>query len=97
MLRDGAHRQMQLVMAIAAQGLENFARRALRMNADHGRGTVNVAQKQSQRGFEALLARSGIEVERLESEQAKVGPAGRKAHIGDLLEHGQERGCLLSR
>lgn len=78
--------KMQLIVAIAAQGMKDISGYALRMNADDGRRAVDVAQKQDHRGFRAWLARPGAVTAAFECQQAKAGTRGWELYVSNLAE-----------
>ncbi len=86
---DAGESEVELVVAIAAQGVEDVSGEALRVDADDGRSGLNVAEDESDGGLDVLLRRGvvGCGGERvvenaLEAENAEVGPARGKVGVG---------------
>ena len=52
---DAGEREVELVVAVAAQGVEDVAGEALRVDADDGRRGVDVAEDEGDGGLDALL------------------------------------------
>jgi hypothetical protein len=91
-------REVELVVAVAAQGVEDVSGEALRMDADDGRSGVNVSEDKRDGGLDALLRRgvvkggrprvSGIgdRQDAFEAEDAEVCPAGREVGFGHFAD-----------
>ncbi len=92
---DEAEREVELVVAVAAEGVEDVSGEALGVDADQRRGFgVEVAHGERDGVFDGAAVGVGVEVARLgeafEAEDAEVSPAGGEVGIGDLA-NGNER------
>ena len=92
---DEAEREVELVMAVAAEGVEDVSGEALGVDADQRRGFgVEVAHGERDGVFDLAAVGVGVEVARLgeafKAEDAEVSPAGGEVGIGDLA-NGNER------
>jgi hypothetical protein len=86
---DGGHGELELLAAVAAEGVEDVAGEALGVDTDDGGGGVDVAHDESYGGFDAdgrggdgVVAGEGIFDEALEAEDAELTPAGGEVGIG---------------
>jgi hypothetical protein len=71
-LGDGAHREIQLIAAVAAQRAEQFPGQALRMDAKKRRTVTEIAENQSQSRLNPLSAISEVPLEPESSKQAPL-------------------------
>jgi hypothetical protein len=90
--RDFLESKFELEPAVAAEGAEDVAGEALRVNADEGRGGVDIAKDEGNEAFDGGLGwrRVGVAggwrgVPAFESQDAEVRPAGGKIGLGDFL------------
>ena len=95
---DGGEGELELLAAVAAEGVEDVSGEALGVDADDGRvglavwaGGVEVAHDEGdcgfgagERGGEVGVAGGWIGDDALEAEDAEVSPAGGEVGVGDL-------------
>ena len=105
---DFFERELQLEAAVAAEGTEDVAGEALRVNADERRRGVDVTHDESNealnRGLRGGLRRGCIRTAglrcgepALKAEDAEVSPARREIGLGDFLNAFQRHTCILRR
>src|SRR5881394_1551433 len=80
---DGGHGELELLAAVAAEGVEDVAGEALRVDPDDWGCAVDVAHDECHGGFGAdgggrdvVVARRGIFDEALETKDAELSPSG---------------------
>ena len=93
---DAGEREVKLVVAVAAQGVEDVSGEALGVDADDGRRGVDVSEHQGDGGLDALLRRGvvgggrfGAFEDAFEAQDAEVSPARGKVGFGyfaDIVE-----------
>src|SRR5581483_2552219 len=81
---NARERKVKLVVAIAAQRVEDIAGGALRVNADDRRLRMNVTHDQGDRALNWLAVGLARLREAFETEDAEVSPARGEVGIGDL-------------
>ena len=99
---DAGERELELEAAVAAEGAEDVAGEALGVDADQGRGGVDVAHDE---GDEAFRLRGGFVAGRaagrrlggqaLKAEDAEGSPAGGEVSLGDLGDGVETHGFIL--
>jgi hypothetical protein len=77
--------EVELIVAVTPKRVENISRRALRMNANYRRGTVDIAQNQGQRSLHAFFPWFMFGMHAFEGQQAEVCPMGWETYISDLF------------
>jgi hypothetical protein len=93
-----------LLAAVAAQGVEDVAGEALRVDANDGGGAVDVAHDEGDRAFDAsyrgrngVVAGLGTVNDALEAEDAEGSPAGGEIGVGYLVDCGKGHLFLIIR
>lgn len=103
---DGGEGELELLAAIAAEGVEDVAGEALGVDADDGRvglpvgaGGVGVAHDESdgafgasERGGDGGVAGCGVGDDAFEAKDAEMAPAGGEIGVGDLAYIGEAGG-----
>ena len=91
---DEAQREVQLVMAVATQGVEDVSGEALGVDADQGRAIAQIAHGEGDGVLDGAAIGVRVQVARLgeafKAVDAEVSPAGGEVGIGDLAD-GDER------
>ena len=90
---DGAEGEVELVVAVAAEGVEDVAGEALGVDADDGRGwpsvgrgRFEVAHGEGYGGFDGFAGGVAGLGDAFEAEDAEVSPAGGEVCVGDFGE-----------
>jgi len=81
---DAGEREMELVVAVAAEGVEDIAGGALGVDADDGRMRMDVAHDERESAFDGLAVGLAWVGEAFEAEDAEVSPASGEVCIGDF-------------
>ena len=99
---DGGHGELELLAAVAAEGVEDVAGEALGVDADDGRRGVDVAHDQGYGGFGAdggggdvVVAGSGVVDDALEAEDAELSPAGGEVGFGYFGNACERHGLII--
>ncbi len=95
-------REVKLIVAIAAQRMEDVAGEALRVDADDGRCRVQIAHDEGHGGFRTgegggQIGVAGLRIvdDALKAQDAEVSPAGGKVGIGELAYGEEGHGVII--
>jgi len=98
---DAAEGEVELVVAVAAEGVEGVSGKALGVDADDGGvcrisvcRSLDVAHDEGYGRFEGLAGRVSGDRDALEAEDAEVSPAGGEVGFGNLGDTGERHTSL---
>jgi hypothetical protein len=96
---DHGEGEVELVVAVAAQGMEDVAGEALGVDADERGRSIRsggeVAHDEGYGGFDGLVRRGAGFGEAFEAEDAECAPAGGEVGIGDLADCNEGHDCII--
>ena len=99
---DGCEGELELLAAVAAQGVEDVSGEALGVDADDGWSCVDVSHDESDGGFdtlvggwEGIVAGLGVVDDALEAEDAEMTPAGGEVGVGNLADRGEGHEVII--
>jgi hypothetical protein len=83
---DHGEGEVELVVAVAAQRVEDVSGEALGVDADQGDAGVEVAHGEGNGAFDVFQGRVAGLGDALEAENAEMSPTGREIGVGDLSD-----------
>jgi len=92
---------VELVVAVAAERVEDVAGEALGVDADDGggfkfrRARVEIAEGEGDGGFDGFSCGIAGDGEGFEAEDAEVSPTGGEVRIGDLGDAGERHSFII--
>jgi hypothetical protein len=92
---DGAEGEVELVVAVAAERVEDVSGEALGVDADDGRSGLKVAHGEGDGRLDGLTVGVAGLGEALEAENAELSPAGGEGGIGDLANGYEGHGSII--